>query len=97
MTKKIFLLFYLLISMAYSQSFSDIMDQRPLWTGSFGTVTIDGETYNQISLRPEFNFGNWGVGFDVYLYIDGDGNIYEESWNFSDLKSSYQTIVDKLK
>ena len=25
------------------------------------------------------------------------GNIYEDSWNFSDVSSGYQTIVDKLK
>ena len=58
----------LCISVSYSQSFADIMDEKPLWTGSFGTVSIDGETYNQISLRPEFNVGKWGMGFDFYLY-----------------------------
>ena len=73
------------------------MSQKPLWTGSFGTVSIDGETYNQISLRPEFNIGKWGVGFDFYLYIDGDGNIYDDSWNFSSFSKGYQTFVDKLK
>ena len=28
-------------------------------------------------MRPEFNYGNWGAGFDVYLYIDCNLNIYE--------------------
>ena len=51
------IIYVISITFIYSQSFSDIMDEKPLWTGSFGTVSIDGETYNQISLRPEFNVG----------------------------------------
>ena len=69
MIKKI--IFSLLIfSFVITQSFmEELMNHKPLWTGSFGTVSIDGETYNQISLRPEFNLGKWGMGFDFYLYI----------------------------
>jgi len=97
MIKKIvFLIFF--SSFLMTQTFiEEVMSQKPLWTGSFGTVSIDGETYNQISLRPEFNLGKWGLGFDFYLYIDGDGNIYEDSWNFSTATKGYQTLVDKLK
>ena len=61
MNKKIFLIFTL-FNFIISQSFlEEIAAQKPLWTGSFGTVSIDGDTYNQISMRPEFNFGNWGI------------------------------------
>ena len=71
MIKSIKLIIYFVVfSSLYSQSFSDILKEKPLWTGSFGTVSIDGETYNQISLRPEFNVGKWGMGFDFYLYIN---------------------------
>ena len=64
------LLIITLFNIMISQSFVEqIAAQKPLWTGSFGTVSIDGNTYNQISMRPEFNFGNWGAGFDFYLYI----------------------------
>ena len=91
-------------SFIITQTFIEqVMSQKPLWTGSFGTVSIDGETYNQISLRPEFNLGKWGVGFDFYLYIDGDGNIYDDSWRFTDnngdfsFENTYKTLVDKLK
>ena len=87
----------LLLSFIITQSFmEEIMSQKPLWTGSFGTVSIDGETYNQISLRPEFNLGKWGLGFDFYLYIDGNGDIYDDTWNFSNFQKGYQTIIDKL-
>jgi len=96
-------IYTLTFTLLYSQSFSDIMDEKPLWTGSFGTVSIDGETYNQISLRPEFNLGKWGMGFDFYLYVNGNGEIYEDSWEFIDengkfsFKNTYKTFIDKLR
>ena len=104
MIKIIKIIIYVIsITFIYSQSFSDIMDEKPLWTGSFGTVSIDGETYNQISLRPEFNVGKWGMGFDFYLYINGNGEIYEDSWRFVDengkfsIQNTYKTLVDKFR
>ena len=58
----------LFLSFVMTQTFiEEVMSHKPLWTGSFGTVSIDGETYNQISLRPEFNLGKWGIGFDFYF------------------------------
>ena len=103
MTKSIKVIIYFIVfSVLYSQSFSDILKEKPLWTGSFGTVSIDGETYNQISLRPEFNIGKWGMGFDFYLYINGNGEIYEDSWKFTEngkfsLEHTYRTLVDKFR
>ena len=97
------LIFILIVNILCSQSFSDIMNEKPLWTGSFGTVSIDGETYNQVSLRPEFNLGKWGMGFDFYLYINGNGEIYDDSWKFTgsdgkfSIQSTYKTLVDKLR
>ena len=96
MIKKIFLLI-LFLSGVLGQTFSKITAHKPIWTGSFGTVVIDGDVYNQISMRPEFNYGNWGVGFDLYLYIDGNGKVYDESWKFDSFKNVYRTIVDKFR
>tara|TARA_B100000614_G_C14562973_1_gene497846 strand:- start:1888 stop:3447 length:1560 start_codon:yes stop_codon:yes gene_type:complete len=97
MKRKIALILFLINTILAQSFMEEISNQKPLWTGSFGTVSIDGQTYNQISMRPEFNFGNWGAGFDFYLYIDGNGNIYDDSWNFSSPNKSYQTLIDKLK
>ncbi len=49
-----------------------------------GAVTIDGELYNQIGLRPEFSVGKLGVALDLSLYIDNDGNIRKENWDSAD-------------
>ncbi len=56
----------------------------------FGAVTIDGQLYNQIALRPDISIGKLGVGLDVVIYMDQDGNIRDEEWN--DAKD----IIDKI-
>ena len=80
-----------LMSVAFLQDESD-----PVITGTIGSVTIDGTIYNQFALRPELSFGKVGVGLDIYLYIDEEGGLYEGNWDFSDGKSAYQTIIDKI-
>ncbi|MCF7885701.1 MAG: hypothetical protein K9M80_04315 [Candidatus Marinimicrobia bacterium] len=56
-----------------------------------GSVTINGEIYNHISLRPELTMGKLGIGLDIYFYMDENGKIREEDWDeFSDyLKKIY--------
>ena len=86
------------LSITLTQSFiENLASQKPIWTGSFGTVVIDGDIYNQISMRPEFNYRNWGMGFDFYLYIDANGKLYDETWKFNTLKNTYRTILDKFR
>ncbi len=49
--------------------------KKPFGMGlGIGSASLDGAIYNQISLRPEINFGKLGVGFDLVFYIDNDGN-----------------------
>lgn len=55
-----------------------------------GSVTINGKLYNQIAARPTLQLGKLGVGLDVALYIDSDGNILEDNWN------SLDDILDKI-
>jgi hypothetical protein len=58
-----------------------------------GSVTIDGMLYNQFALRPEFSFGKLGVGLDLVLYIDNEGNIRPNEW---DVKNNPSVIIDKI-
>ena len=44
-------------------------------TGSFGASTINGKIYNQISFRPEIRFNKLGIGLDISIYIDENGEI----------------------
>ena len=65
-------------------------------TGSFGAATIDGKIYNQISFRPEITYKKLGLGLDVNIYIDANGEIYSKNWMFKDFDSSLETIMDKI-
>ena len=51
-------------------------------TGSIGTVTLNGQVYNQLSIRPGIPIGKLGVGLDIYLYFNDEG-MYWDSWDFS--------------
>ena len=64
-------------------------------TGSIGTVTLNGQVYNQLSIRPEIPIGKLGVGLDIYLYFNDEG-MYWDSWDFSSGGSAYKTIIDKI-
>ncbi|MBH31598.1 MAG: hypothetical protein CMG71_06370 [Candidatus Marinimicrobia bacterium] len=46
-----------------------------------GSATIDGTIYNQLALRPEFKLGNLGIGLDLVLYVDNQGNIRKDEWD----------------
>ena len=83
-----------LIIILFSHLFTQDID--PVYTGSFGSVTINNQVYNQFSLRPELIFGKVGLGLDLYFYFDQDGNLYDENWNFSSSKDVYKTLVDKI-
>ena len=56
----------------------------------FGAVTIDGQLYNQIALRPDISIGKLGVGLDVVIYMDQDGNIRKDEWDEA------KDIIDKV-
>ena len=46
-------------------------------------------------MRPEFEFGKFGLGLDIYFYIDDEGGFYNKSWDFSDGKA-LETLLDKI-
>ncbi|NQU28342.1 MAG: FecR domain-containing protein, partial [Candidatus Marinimicrobia bacterium] len=58
-----------------------------------GSVTIDGVIYNQFALRPEFSFGKLGVGLDLVIYLDNEGNVRKEDW---DVMNDPSVIMDKI-
>lgn len=56
--------------------------KKPLNLGlGVGSATIDGKLYNQVSLRPELSFGKLGLGLDLVLYMDNEGNIRQDEWD----------------
>ena len=65
--------------------------KKPVSLGlGVGSATIDGTIYNQVALRPELSFGKLGIGFDLVMYIDNQGNIREDEWDEA------SDIIDKF-
>ena len=58
-----------------------------------GSATIDGTLYNQLALRPEINIAGVGIGLDLVVYMDNEGNVREDEWDF---KSDPDLIYDKI-
>ncbi len=56
-------------------------DAGTRYGASIGVVMINGELVNMIGFRPEFTIGEVGVGLDLSLYLDVDGNILDEYWD----------------
>lgn len=46
-----------------------------------GAVTMDGQTWTQISLRPEIPIGKLGIALDLTLYFDDQGNVRKADWD----------------
>ena len=46
-----------------------------------GSATINDTIYNQVALRPELSLGKLGIGFDLVMYIDNEGNVRKDEWD----------------
>ena len=68
--------------------------KKPFGMGlGIGSATIDGTLYNQLALRPEINFAGIGMGLDLVVYMDDEGNIRQDEWDFDD---NPDLIYDKI-
>lgn len=56
----------------------------------FGNVTINGTNYNQIRMQPDLDLGKFGIGLDLNLEFDANGQIRTEEW------TSWQAILAKI-
>ena len=56
--------------------------KKPLNMGlAVGSATINDTIYNQVALRPELSFGKLGIGLDLVMYIDNEGNVRKDEWD----------------
>ena len=93
---------FLVVIIFSSFSFSQFQQYpRPgqgQFTGGAGMTWIDGEPNYTISLAPELSFANFGVGLDLRLTFDPEGNLRKESFNdFSDYLSIIRYVRYGLK
>ncbi len=92
MIKKIFLSFVLTACI-----FSQNSDSTLSMSGGLGSVTIDGELYNRIALRPVIPIGKIKLGLDFYININSNGDIYTADYNFNNTKDGIRSLIDKIR
>lgn len=63
-------------------------------TGGLGLMWIDGKPHYRFSFRPEVSFANFGVGLDLNLDFDSDGNIRKENFNET---SDYLSLIRYMR
>ncbi|MBK6910118.1 MAG: hypothetical protein IPH10_04175 [bacterium] len=56
-------------------------DGRIRWNATIGMVIINGKLYQQFGLRPDIPLGKWGVGLDLTVRVDEEGNLKEDEWD----------------
>lgn len=72
--------FVVMTSVLYSQSLRDLKDQNQ-FAGGLGLTWVNGEPYYLFGISPDLSFGKFGVGLDVNLRIDRNGNLRKEDFN----------------
>lgn len=63
---------------------------------SFGTVTMDGQTWTRLSFQPEVAFGKLGVVFDLELFLDGSQNLSSRGWDFDNPRNTTESVLRKI-
>jgi len=100
--KKYVVLFAFLLSVSsfaqYSQFENTLHPGQGNLEGGLGLNWIDGNLYYKFHLMPELALGNWGVGLDLNIDIDQNGNIRKEDFNeLSDYLSIIRYVRYGLK
>lgn len=63
---------------------------------TFGTVTMNGQTWTRLSFTPEISFGKLGVGFNVELFLDQNQNLSTRGWDFDNRQNAVESILRKI-
>lgn len=80
-------------STAFAQSG---ISQKTTIQAGYGTVTMGGVQWQRFSFRPDIPIGNFGIGLDLELFIDNEGKISDEGWNFSNSSRTWDSILRKI-
>jgi hypothetical protein len=72
------------------------VSQKMTIQAGYGTVTMGGVQWQRFSFRPDIPIGNFGVGLDIELFIDNEGKISDEGWNFSNKNQVWDSILRKI-
>lgn len=86
--KKLTLLLFIILSFSMNAQFTNNLPNQGYFGGGLGLTWIDGKPHYNIRLFPEIAFSNIGIGLDLNMEFNSDGNIRTENFNeFSDYLS----------
>ncbi|MFC1508818.1 hypothetical protein ACFL60_03910 [Candidatus Omnitrophota bacterium] len=74
----------------------DEVSQKATIQAGFGTVTMGDVQWQRFSFRPDIPIGKFGIGLDVELFIDENGKIAKEGWDFSNNNKIWDTVLRKI-
>ena len=66
------------------------------YSGSMGTVTLEGRQFYRLSFRPDIPLGRWGLALDIELFTDENGNFSDRGWRFGTATEIFDTFLRKL-
>jgi hypothetical protein len=96
--KRLLLILFLFPVTLYSQFNDYPRPNNGVIAGGFGLNWIDGELYYSFGFRPEISFANFGVGLNLKVDVNKEGNIRKENFNeFSDYMSIIRYIRYGIK
>jgi hypothetical protein len=70
--------------------------QKTTIQAGYGTVTLGGVQWQRFSFRPDIPIGRFGIGLDLELFIDSEGKISDEAWDFSSTSRTWDTLLRKI-
>jgi hypothetical protein len=66
------------------------------WEMSAGSVTVGGVQWTRLAISPDIPIWKFGVGLDIELFLDQNGDFSRKSWEF-DKDDWYTSLSRKIK
>ena len=63
---------------------------------SMGSVTVDQEQLYRLSLRPDFPMGRLGIGLDLELFVERNGDLGSRGWEAGSSTQTFDSILRKI-
>lgn len=92
--KKFFLIIILLFNSNLFSQFQNLNTNQGNLSGGLGLTFIDGKAFYAFRFQPEISFAKFGVGLDLNLEIDPNGNLRKENFNET---SDYLSIIRYIR
>ena len=85
-------------SQTYHTQYQMLRQNEGFLGGGFGVTWIDNKPFYTLRFFPELAFANFGVGLDLRLEFDAEGNLRTGSFNkFEDYLNTRQSMSNMIR